>query len=437
MTILGALRNLFGLKRNVDPTNNDQLWSTGWFASQTVSGIQVSQVTALSSSAVLACVSMLSEDVAKIKPVLYRRRADGGRDIVKDHWFAKLLKEPTGPRDAGGWMTGFEFRQFMMVQLILRENAFAVIIRDRSGRPIKLIPMNSDRVAIWEAPDGNLFYRVTPLGLHERAQLADEPFLIPAEDILHIRGLSLNGLLGSARIVLGKEAIGLALAYEQQAARWMSAGSKPSGVLLTDQKLTKDAAARIGGDWRDLNSGLQNVGKILVLEQGLKYQPTAFDAVQMEFIKSRQWQLEELARLVRMPLHMLGAVEGKGAQGSIEQQATEYLNLTLTSHTNRIGEKLDVTFGIEDELGLELDWDYTALTRADMTSRVAMWARAVAGGIATPNEARADLQLNPMEGGDHLWQPSNSQWAGSDKGGGLPDGGGRPEGSPNKTEVEK
>lgn len=418
-------------QRVASGTNTDeQLWSATYYISQTASGINVSQVTALSSAAVLACISMLSEDVAKLKPLLFRRAADGARTLVKDHWLAKLFRRPND------WMTGFDFRQMMMVQLLLRENAYAVIIRNRAGQPIKLIPVNSDRVAIWEAPEGSLFYRVTPLGLHERAQLIDQPFMIPAEDILHIRGLSLNGLMGSARIVLGKEAIGLALAYEQQAARWMGASSKPSGILSTDQKLTPDAARRMASDWRDVHSGLQNAGKIAVLEQGLKYQPTAFDAVQMEFINSRKYQLEDLGRLWRIPLHMISA-EVKNGSGSVEQQATEYLNYTLTSHTTRIGERYDITFGIEDELGLELDFDYSILTRADRSSRFAMYARALAGGFMTPNEARLDDGMNPEEGGDKLWMPTNVAYAGSQATGTLPDGGGRPEGSPNKQDIEK
>ncbi len=383
--------------------------------------------------AVLACISLLSEDVAKIKPHLWRRRGDGGRTLVtaRDHWLAALFRRPND------WQTGFEFRQMMMAQLLLRENAYAVICRLASGRPYKLIPVNSDRCAIWEAPGGELFYRVTPMGLHERAELAGEPFLIPAEDILHIRGLTLNGLMGTARIVLGKEAIGLALAYEQQAARWMNNGSKPSGVLQTDNKLTQDAAARMASDWRNLHTGLQNVGKVAVLEQGLKYQPIAFDAEQMEFIASRQFQIEDVSRMWRVPLHMFAGAGGAGPKGSVEQQSMEYTNLTLSSHTTRIGERLDLTFGIEDDLGLELDWDYAILTRADRSSRYAMYARAVTGGFMTPNEARADDGMNPEEGGDRLWMPANAQWAGSQAGGGNPDGGGRPEGAPNKEEVEK
>ena len=379
----------------------------------------------MSCAAIFACVSLLSEDVAKLRPLFFRRRDDGGRDPVTNHWLPALFRRPND------FQSGFEFREMLMVQLCLRSNAFAVIIRNRAGRPIKLIPVNSDRVAIWEAPEGQLFYRVTPLGLHERWELLNEPFLIPAEDILHIRGLSLNGLLGAARIVLGKEAIGLSLAYEQQAARWMGGGSKPSGVLSTDKKLTVDAAKRIGTDWREMNGGMQNVGRIAVLEQGLKYQPIAFDAMQMDFIKSRQYQLEEVARLLRIPLYMVGGAQGgKGTSGSVEQQATEYLNYTLTGYTSRFREKYDIAFDIEGE-GLELDFDYGVLTRADQSTRYTNYSKGIAGGYLTPNQCRVDDGQNPLPGGEKLWMPSNVAYAGSHTSGVAPDGAGRPEGSPN------
>ena len=421
---LPNLEKAQAFQRQMDSNTDEQLWSATYMVSQTNSGMNVSQVTALSSTAVFSCVSMLSEDVAKLKPVFYRRNPDGGRTLVTDHWIPQLFRKPND------FQSGFEFREMLMVQLCLRSNAFAVIIRNRAGRPIKLIPVNSDRVAIWEAPSGDLFYRVTPLGLHEHAELIDEPFLIPSEDILHIRGLSLNGLLGAARIVLAKEAIGLNLALEQQASRWMGQGSKPSGVLTTDQKLTKEGAKRIQTDWRENNSGPQNVGRTIVLEQGLKYQATAFDAMQMDFIKSRQFQLEEVARLLRIPLYMVGAAQAKGASGTIEQQATEYLNYTLSSYTQRFTEKYDLAFDVSGE-GLELDYDFGILTRADRSTRYTMYSKGIAGGYLTPNEARIEDGLNPDPGGDHLWQPSNVQWAGSQAGGGLPDGGGRPEGSEN------
>ncbi|QXX74249.1 phage portal protein [Methylovirgula sp. HY1] len=426
---MGFWSRLWRVARGSDTSEDETLWSGAQFASQSASGLIINQTTALSATTFYACIMMISEDVAKFKPLLFRPRADGGRDLVANHWLAALLRKPND------WQTGFEFRQMLMVQLLLRENAYAVICRTRGGRPYKLIPVNSDRVALWEAPTGELFYIVTPLGLHEMAELRGQPYLIPAEDVLHLRGLSINGLMGSSRIVLHKDAIGLSLAQEQQQARWLGADSRPSGVLTTDKALTKPAAERISIDWRNIHSGLANTGRIAVLEQGLKYQQMGLSATDMDFINGRKFQLEDLARVYRIPPHMLGAIAGRSAQGAVAQQASEYMNFTLTGHTQRLTEKLDLTFDIA-EMGMFLDWDYSILTRADQGTRYTSYSKGIAGGYLTPNEARVDDGRNPLPNGDKLWMPVNVSYAGSQASGVLPDGGGRPEGSPNLDEGE-
>lgn len=415
---MGFLRKF---ARQVDWTEDEQLWAGSQFISQSASGIAISQTSALSATTVYACIMMLSEDVAKLQPQLFRPLPDGGRELVTDHWFAKLLDQPND------WQSKFEFIQMLMVQLLLRENAYAVILRTKGGRPYKLVPVNSDRVAIWEAPSGDLFYRVTPLGLHEMAELRDEPFLIPSEDMFHLRGLSINGLLGSSRMVLHKDAIGLSLAQEQQQARWLGASSAASGVLESDQKINETTAERVSKRWRDLHSGPQNAGKIVVLEQGLKFQKLGLSATDIDFINGRKYQIDDLARLFRIPPHMLGTEQqGRSAAGVVAQQASEYMNFTLTGHTQRFTEKFKVTFDLSP---LFIDWDYSILTRADWATRWGTYQKGIAGGFVTPNECRVDDGRNPLPNGDKLWLPVNVSYAGSQASGVMPDGGGRPQGS--------
>jgi HK97 family phage portal protein len=389
------------------------------FSAHSISGIDVNPATALSATAVLACFQMLCEDFAKLTPVLYRKDKDGGRIPAVDHELYDLLYRPNSYQNYFEWA---EMKQFW---LLARGNAYSVKIRNARGKIIALIPVSSDWVAMWEAPDGALFYRVTPNGLHMRAMLADEPFLIPAEDMLHIKGFSMNGLLGASRLVLAKEAIGLSLAYERQAAQWMGQGASVNGVLTTDKSLTPEAAKRMAQDWRDTKSGLQNAGKVLVLEQGLKWQNTAMTAVDAEFLASRGFGVTEIARVWRVPAHMIGDLS-KSTNNNITQQAQEYINLTLSSYTQRWGWKLDVDFGLRAQ-GIFLEYDLSILTRADVTQRYANYARGIAGGFLTPNEARVDDGKNPVAGGDKLLQPSNLAAAGSQSTGGAADGGGRPE----------
>lgn len=405
---------------NVRRDTNDLMWDSP-FSAHSVTGVEVNQTTALNATAVIACVSMLCEDFAKCTPHVLRGDGQGGSREATDHELYNLLYQPND------WQNYFEFAEMMQFSLVMRGNAYAVKIRNGRGGVVRLVPVNADWVAMWESPGGGLFYRITPSGLHMMAELAGQPFLIPAEDVLHVRGFSQNGLMGVSRITFAKEAVGLALAYERQAAQWMGQGASLSGVLTTDAKLTTEAAERMSADWKERKSGLQNSGKIVVLEQGLKYQTIAMTAVDAEFIAQRGLQIQEIARSFRIPAHMIGALE-RATNNNISQMAQEYINLTLSSYTVRWSWVFDVAFGLRAK-GLSVKFDLSALTRADQTQRYANYARGISGGFLKPNEARRDDGLDPAEGGDKLLAPANMASAGSQSTGGGADGAGRPQGS--------
>lgn len=412
MGFLGAFR------RSTDSTQDDLAWRGAFANDASVAGINVNQTTALNATAVLACVTMLAEDFAKLTPSIYRvDSGTGARAPADDHPLYDLLFDPND------YQNYFEFAEMMQVCILLRGNGYAVIARDGRGRPVKLIPVNPDWVALWEAPDGGLYYHVTPNGLHMMAELRQQPFLIPAEDMLHVRGFSANGLLGASRITLAKEAIGLALAQEQQGSRWMANRAALSGVLSTDQKLNADAAKRMAEDWKQTKGGTQNAGQIAVLEQGLKYVPIAMDANASQFIAQRTFQLQEVARIFRVPLHMLGDLT-RSTNNNIGQQSQEYINLTLSSHTCRWRWKLHQTFGLRKS-GIFVDFDLSQLTAADITGLTNNLARQITAGIRTQDEARIELGLDPMNDGrsDKLQSAVNLSAAGSDATGDGAEGG--------------
>ena len=416
---MGLMTALTGAKTRSSVDGDPWLYGGSPFSAQTEAGVQVNQTTALQATTVMSAVLMLCEDFAKMTPSVLRIAEDGKREEAIDHELYDLLYEPND------WQTYFEFAEMMQFSLVMRGNAYAVKIRDRRGRVVRLIPVNADWVMLWEAPGGDLFYRITVSGLHLRAELAGQPFLIPAEDMLHVRGFSQNGLLGGSRIALAKEAIALSLGYERQQSAWLGQGAAPSGALTTDAKLTKEAAERISQDWRDKKGGLQNAGRILVLEQGLKYEKIGMTAAEADLINSRVFQIDEIARIFRIPPHMLGAMQ-KIAAGNLEQLSQSYVNLTMSGYTSRWGAKLDTNFQLRRDR-LFIGYDLSTLTYADMTTRFNNLARGISGGFLTPNEARAYDKRNPLPGGDKLLQPTNMAAAGSHVTGGGADGGGHPE----------
>ena len=399
---------------------DDEGEGSGWapFSAHSNAGVDVNQGTALKATTVMAAVTMLCEDFAKCEPVLYRLDSSKKRVEATDHELYQLFVAPNE------WQTWFEFAEMMQFSLVLRGNAYAVKIRDRRGRVVRLIPVNADWCALWESPEGPLFYRVTPNGLHLRAELIGQPFLIPAEDVLHIKGFSMNGLVGASRIALANDAIGLAIAYERQATQWFSNGAMPSGVLTTDERLQDGAAKRMADDWRGMKAGLQNAGKILVLEQGLKYQQIAMTAQAAEFVASRNFQIQEVTRIFRIPAHMLGDLQ-RATMSNIEQLSQEYINLTITGYTGRWGSRMTRDWDLKRD-GLYLDFNLNVLTRANVTARYNNYARGITGGFLTRNEAREDDHRDPKPGGDELLQPLNMSAQGSHATGAGADGGGRP-----------
>ena len=419
MSLLSRLRGLLTWgKRDYGDDNagwsNGGMWGVG-----AASGVDINQATALSATTVLACISMLCEDFAKCQPSLFRTAPDGERIPALDHELSDLLESPND------YQSGFDFRSMMMFSFLMRENAYAVKIRDGRGKVVKLIPVNADWVALWQAPGGELFWLVTPNGLKMMAELRTERFLIPYEDVFHVKGLSMNGLTGLSRIVAAKESIGLGIAYERQAAQWMGNAATPSGVLTTDGKLTPEAAKRMAEDWRQKKGGLQNSGAIVVLEQGLKYQQTAMTAEAADFINSRKFQITDIARIWRVPAHMIGDLE-RATSNTIEQLQASYINLTMTSHTLRWRDAIRFSWGLI-AAGIDVDFDLSILTKADFAAQLNNGRVAIAGGVMTQNEVRLTLGLKPLPGGDVLLSPLNMGQAGSHATGVAPPGAGRPE----------
>jgi HK97 family phage portal protein len=401
--------------RTNDTTMDALNWADWSWSTPTASGVQVNQSSAMQVSAVYACVSILAYDIAKLGASIFRGQRFGKRQKAIDHYLFQLFKRPAP------WLTWFEFCGMLQTSVLLRGNGYAVIMRNPRGVPTMLVPINPDRVALWEAPSGELFYMVTRSGLHEMAVLSSQPLLIPEEDIFHLKALTLNGLLGLSPIGMAREAIGLAIAQEQLAARWAGNSARPSGILTTEQKLTPEAAKRLMEDWKKLNSGLYNAGKTAVLEQGLKWQSLSMTATDMEFIQARQFQLAEIARVFRVPLHMLG--EMVRGSGPVTQQAQEYLNYSLSTWIEMWEQRIPFTFDLDPE-ELFIEFDVDRLLRADIATRYAAHRLATGGtGWRTINEVRADEGMEDVEGGDTVFRPVNTAPLLSDVFAGTPDPG--------------
>jgi HK97 family phage portal protein len=397
-------------------------------------GVLISQATAMTVSTVYACVSIRSEDVARCAPTLRRPLKDGSFDVVTDHPVAKLFKRPNRAQ------TWFEFVEQMQAALLLRGNAYAVILRDNRGRPKELIPVNPDAVMVLEASDGSIFYNTNRVGLFQIAALRDLPVAIPAEDMFHLRGLAFNITAGSGRLSFARDSIGLAMAQEQQAARWMQNGARPSGVLQIANTLTEPAAKRLQSQWASLFSGIQNVGAVPILEEGLEWKPMTLSAEDLEFLAQRKFSVEDVTRWFRMPPHKVGVTDANSKLNQAQADQA-YVNETIMPDLERWEQKFERAFDLDAE-GLEVVFDESSLLRADIMTRVNVGRLMTLSGLAATNEWRRSERMGPVESlpkgpGWEVRAPLNTGPLGSDMTGVAADGAGRPRGSGNKEPGEE
>ena len=217
---------------------------------QSASGLLISQATAMSVSAVYRAVLIRAQDIARCTPTLVTTAEDGTRTTIKpeEHALAALLKRPNRVQ------TWFEFMRDLWIAYLLRGNAYAAIKRNRRGDPVELIWINPDAVMVLEASDGSWFYNVNRIGLFQIAMLAEFPTAIPAEDILHFRGISFNMLVGASTIGLARDSIGEAMGQNLQASRWLRNGARPEEFrrpedFRDERRWTQDRRIRFSAGW--------------------------------------------------------------------------------------------------------------------------------------------------------------------------------------------
>ncbi|MGC8518475.1 MAG: phage portal protein [Steroidobacteraceae bacterium] len=388
---------------------------------QSASGLLVSQATAMAVSAVNRAVSIRAQDVARAAASIVQTDSDGTHTKLKPHQHpvANLLVRPNRVQ------TWYEFMRDMMVAYLLRGNAYAAVLRDKDGNPTELIWINPDAVMVLEASDGSWFYNVNRIGLFQIAMLRNFPVAIPSEDVLHIRGISFNMLVAASTIGMARDAIGLAMGQALQASRWVNNGARPSGVLQTDRRLSKEAAERLKQQWQEYQAGVQNTGSTAVLEEGLKWEQLQLSAVDIQFIDQQQLSIQEIARFFGVPPSKLFQ-PGKEQRGNaIIQEDQAYINETVAPDLTMLEQRFDRYFQLSDE-GLSMLLDPGPLMRADPQTRYNLGRIGVLSGLISTNEWRRSENLPPVPGGDEVRAPVNLAALGSDMTGTPPDGAGRP-----------
>ena len=362
----------------------NSLWgsSTAFFFGSTSSGKVVNEKTAIQTTAVYACVRVLAEAIASLPLHTYRHTEDG-KEKAMDHPLYHLLHNEPNPE-----MTSFVFRETLMGHLLLWGNAYAQIIRDGRGNVTALYPSLPDKMTVDRTSTGELYYRYKKEGL-------DYP--LRQEEVLHIPGLGFDGLMGYSPIAMAKNAIGMAIATEEYGARFFANGANPGGVL-EHPGVVKDPA-RIRESWNAVYQGSANAHRVAVLEEGMKFQSIGIPPEQAQFLETRKFQLNEIARIFRVPPHMIGDLE-RSSFSNIEQQSLEFVMYTLDPWVVRWEQAIAKALLTESEKKeVFVKFNVNGLLRGDYQSRMAGYAVGRQNGWLSANDIRELEDMNRLPDG--------------------------------------
>lgn len=348
-----------------------------------VAGVDVNTTTAEGISAVYACVAAISETVGSLPLDVYRN-TDNGREKAKTHPLYRLLHDAPN-----NYQTALEFREQMQRHVLLRGNAYAEIVWNPNGSVKALLPMHPDSVTVLRSSLGNLVYDHVDGKGNQRRLLADE--------VLHLRYHSDDGILGRSPIQVARDTIGLALAERTHGAKMFEQGTKLSGVIETPPGTTKEQAGQIRESWSAGQAGIANHGKTAVLPQGATFKTVSMTLEDAEWIEARRLSIVETARLFRVPPVMIGDMEAANYSNVVEL-ARFFVTNTLRRHLVMWEQAINRACITNPAFFVEHNVE--GLLRGDSLARANFYQRGIEDGWMLRSEVRRIENLPAIEGID-------------------------------------
>lgn len=395
MIIMGFLTRFFQTRDA--PTNSTSGAAYSFFMGTSAAGKSVNERSAMQMTAVYACVRILSEAIAGLPLHMYRYEADGSKKKAIDHPLYRILHDEPNPE-----MTSFIWRETAMSHLLLWGNAYMQIIRNGKGEVIGLYPLMPSRMKVDRDSKGRLYYEYQTMSEDAPTMKGAVVQLDPSE-VLHIPGLGFDGVVGYSPIAMAKNAIGLSIAAEEYGSKFYANGAAPSGVLEHPNVL-KDPA-KVRDSWNAAFGGSSNSHRVAVLEEGMKYTPISINPNEAQFLETRKFQIDEIARIFRVPPHMVGDLE-KSSFSNIEQQSLEFVKYTLDPWVYRWEQALSrALLSDEEKKQYFFKFNVDGLLRGDYASRMQGYATARQNGWMSANDIREleNLDRVPAELGGDLY----------------------------------
>jgi len=374
----------------------------GGRGSTSYTGKSITPVAALNYSAVYACVRVIAETIATLPLFLYARQPDGGRDRAQGHALYRLLHDKPNPE-----MTRVEYWETVAGHLCTWGNSYGEIDRNGGAMPIALWPLRPDKTKPIRL-NGRMVYETHVDGGVK---------LLEGRNVLHIRGLSNDGINGYSPITLAREAIGLGLATEEYGARFFGNDSRPGGVLMHDKKLSEPSSRNLKESWEAAFGGLSNRHRVAILEEGVKWQQIGLPNEDSQFLETRKFQVTEIARIFRVPPHMIGDLE-RATFSNIEHQAIDFVVHTLRPWLVRIEQRINTDLiPVADQDAFFAEHLVDGLLRGDAMARAQALAIQRQNGVINADEWREIENRNPLPDGQgrmylvlsNMMDPSQTQ----------------------------
>ena len=392
---MGIFTGMF--KSRDKPENRTAGSAYTFYMGGSTSGKNVTERSAMQMTAVYSCVRILAEAVAGLPLHLYKYTVEGGKERAIDHPLYRLLHDEPNPE-----MSSFVFRETLMTHLLLWGNAYAQVIRNGKNEVVALYPLMPNKMSVDRDENGHLYYTYYR-GPDEAIKNKEFAVTLQPSDVLHIPGLGFDGLVGYSPIAMAKNAIGMAIACEEYGAKFFANGATPGGVLEHPGAI-KDPQ-RVRESWQAAFGGSSNSNKVAVLEEGMKYTPISISPEQAQFLETRKFQINEIARIFRVPPHMVGDLE-KSSFSNIEQQSLEFVKYTLDPWVIRWEQSImRALLSNTEKKDYFVKFNLEGLLRGDYQSRMNGYAIGRQNGWMSANDIREleNLDRIPAEEGGDLY----------------------------------
>jgi len=354
------------------------------------SGLYITEDDMLKVSAVYACVNLISNTLASLPLPTYRRKDPRGKERARDHYLYDILQYEPNPE-----MTSFDFRKTMQGQLELFGNAYANIVYDGAGRVKELWPIPS----VYVRPRRNASKQLL---VYDVFVPDDTPRTLLSYEMFHLRGFG-DGLFGYPPLQYAREIAALALAAEEYGSEFFAHGAVASGIVELPGKLSEQALKNFQESFREKYEGLGNRHRILFLEQGLKFHQTTIQNDNAQFLETRKYQVEEVARFFGVPPHKIASLD-RSTFSNIEHQSIEFVQDCIRPRAVNWEQQIRrQLLGPEGKKRYYVEHVLDGLLRGDVQSRAQYYRTGRNDGWLSANDIRELENMNPIpeeEGGD-------------------------------------